>query len=109
MVERALAIEEKSGGPPSEALAVALRAQAFVLVQSGKYEQAEQKARRALEIDEKAAANDVLEVSASLDMLGQILFESGKLVEAEPLIRRELKIDETVLGTGKLGHRVGSQ
>ncbi len=76
----------------------ALTSLADVLVQLGKFPEAEQLCREALVADRKRGPKDAAVLAQTLDSLGQAYFYSGDLAAAEPPLREALKLREQTLG-----------
>ena len=79
-------------------LAQTIRGLGRVLLEQGRYQDAEPLARRALAITEGALGADHPEVATDLDRLGAVYYRQDRLEEAEPLRARALAIREQALG-----------
>ncbi len=78
-------------------LARTIRGLGRVLLEQGRYQDAEPLARRALTITEGALGGDHPEVATDLDRLGAVYFRQDRLEDAEPLRARALAIREQAL------------
>jgi tetratricopeptide (TPR) repeat protein len=92
VLERALAIDEKSFGPEHPNVAIDLNNLARLYDNQGQYAMAEPLHRRALAIREKALGWEHPHVAMSLNNLAALLRATNRLAEAEPLYRRALRI-----------------
>jgi len=82
-----------------EELAASVKeADAALLVEQGKLDDAEPLLRRALKGRESVLGNKHPDTLVSMDSLAKLLKQQGKYHEAEPLFRKALKGRETVLG-----------
>jgi tetratricopeptide (TPR) repeat protein len=103
LLERALAIKEKTLGLDHPSVATGLDNLAGLYYKQGKYAQAEPLCQRALAIDEKALGPNHPGVATDLNNLAESYRLQGKYAQAEPLYQRALAIDEKALGPGHPG------
>ena len=90
MIQRALAIYEKSYGPEHPTVAIRLNNLALLLKATNRPEEAEPMMRRALAIDEKSYEPENPNVARDLNNLARLLQDTNRPEEAEPLMRRAL-------------------
>jgi CHAT domain-containing protein/Tfp pilus assembly protein PilF len=98
LVQRSLAIREKSLGKDHPDVALSLNNLAALYEAQGKYSEAAPLYQRSLAIVEKALGKDHSDVATSLNNLALLYKKQGKYSEAEPLYQRSLAIDEKALG-----------
>jgi len=98
VLDRALAMAEKSFGQEHPDVATALNNLAELLRTTNRFAQAEPLIRRALAIDEKTFGKEHPNIATALNNLALILQATNRLAEAEPLMRRALANDEKSLG-----------
>ena len=98
LVERALAIKEKTLGPDDRDLAVSLNSLGVLYYYQGRYSEAQPLYERALAIQEKAPASDHTDLARFLRNLAILLYDQGRYAEAQPLQERALAIQEKALG-----------
>ena len=96
LLQRALAIYEKSLGPQSAAVAQSLNNLAELYFTKRDYVKAEPLFQRAVEIAEKAMSPH--DFAIMLDNLGQLYKEKRDYLKAEPLYKRGLAINEKAHG-----------
>ena len=102
LLQRALAVDERSFGLNHPNVATCLNNLAALLLDTNRIEEAESLYRRALEIDERSFGADDPKVATCLNNLAQLHQATGRLQEAESLYRRALAIDEQ--GFGAVDH-----
>jgi CHAT domain-containing protein/tetratricopeptide (TPR) repeat protein len=98
LLERALAIKEKTLGPTHPSVAFTLTSLATVTRKSGATEEVRSLFERALEIREKAFGPWHPDVGDTLDRLGEFLADTGDYAAALPIYERVLAINEKVQG-----------
>jgi tetratricopeptide (TPR) repeat protein len=98
LLNRALAISEKSLGSNHSNTATSLNNLADLYVSQGKYAEAEPLFKRAIAISERSLGADHPETAMSLGNLALLFTSQGKHTEAEPLFERALAIHEKALG-----------
>src|SRR5258706_262607 len=98
LLERALAIRERTLGPEHPDTATSLHNLAESLWVANRPSEAEPLIRRELAIDEKSLAPVHPDVAIRLNALARLLRATNRLGEAEPLLRRALSIFEKSLG-----------
>lgn len=98
LLERALAIREKTLGPDSPHVATILNSLAVLYHRQGRYREAEPLFERARAIIEKAQGPDYPELARSLQGLAVLYRRQGREALAEPLFERAQTILEKALG-----------
>ena len=98
LLERALAISEKTLGPEHLSTATTLNALALSLKAVGDLAGARTCYERSLAIIEKALGPEHPDVATSLSNLAELLRGQGNLSDARPLLERALGIDEKIRG-----------
>ena len=98
LIQRILAIVEKSLGKNHPDVATRLNNLAVLYKQQSKYREAEPLYQRSLAIREKVLGKDHPDVAVSLNNLAGLYEEQGKYSEAEALYQRSLAIKEKALG-----------
>ncbi len=94
LIERALAIGEKSCGPEHPNVATYLNNLARLLQETNRLSEAEPLIKRTLAIFEKCYGPEHPKVATALSNLAQFLRATNRLSEAESLMKRALAIDE---------------
>jgi CHAT domain-containing protein/Tfp pilus assembly protein PilF len=97
LVQRALAIQEKVGGPDDLVVASLLNDLAKLYESIGRYSDAESLYRRSLAINEREHGPDH-NVVVVLNNLASTYAAEGRYAEAEPLYKRSLVLCEKVFG-----------
>ncbi len=98
LLERAIAIGEKTLGPEHPDLATRLNNLAQLYQDTGRHAEAEPLYERALAIGEKTLGPEHPTLAAQLNNLASLYHDTGRLAEAEPLYERALAIGEKTLG-----------
>jgi CHAT domain-containing protein/Tfp pilus assembly protein PilF len=98
VMERALAIREKTLGPEDPLVAEALNSLANLHIAKGDYVKAESLVQRALAIREKVLFAEHPDIAVSLTSAAVLYWRTGDYAKAEPLNQRVLAIREKVLG-----------
>jgi tetratricopeptide (TPR) repeat protein len=98
LLERSLAIREKTLGPEHLDLANSLNNLAELYYNQGQYAKAEPLFERALAIREKALGPEHPDVAQSLNDFALVGYNQGQYAKAEPLLQRALVIREKALG-----------
>ena len=98
LLERSLAVRERSLGPTHLEVATNLTDLALLALDQGKYALSESLHRRALEIREQALGPRHAEVAVSVANLAALYYHERKYAQAEPLSRRALEIREEARG-----------
>ena len=98
LLERVIAIREKTLGPEHSHLAISLGNLALVYYATGEYTRAEPLFERALANDEKALGPEHPDVAVSLNNLAGLYWFTGEYARAAPLYERSLAITEKALG-----------
>ena len=98
VLERALAIDEKTLGPENNSAARDVNNLGSVLQDQGDLEGAKKCYQRALAIVEKAFGPESTSVAIAVNNLGLVLRDQGDLVGANECYQRALAIDEEALG-----------
>jgi tetratricopeptide (TPR) repeat protein len=98
LLERALAISEKTLGPEHLSTATTLNNLALSLKVMGDLAGARPCYERSLAIIEKALGPEHPDVATSLSNLAELLRDQGNLSDARPLLERALGIDEKIRG-----------
>ena len=98
LLQRALAIREKTLGPAHPATATSLGNLATLYNNMGAYAKAEPLYQRALAIDEKALGPDHPHTATILKNFAGLYKATGAYAKAEPLYQRALAINEKALG-----------
>ncbi len=98
LLNRALAISEKSLGADHSNTATSLNNLALLFASQGKYAEAEPLFKRAIAISEKSLGADHPDTAMSLSNLALLFASQGKYADAEPLYKRALVIAEKALG-----------
>jgi len=98
LIQRALAIDEKSFGKDHPKVARDLNNLAQLYQATNRLKEAEPLMERALKIVEKSFGKDHPNVAICLNNLALLYQATNRLKEAEPLMERALKIDEKSFG-----------
>jgi CHAT domain-containing protein/Tfp pilus assembly protein PilF len=98
LIQRALAIQEKVGGPDDLEVASLLDDLAGLYEDQGRYAEAAPLYRRSLAIREKVLGPDHPDTAIELNNLANLYLDQGRYTDAEPLLKRSLAIREKVLG-----------
>ena len=98
MLQRALAIQEKTKGADNRSYANALHALANLYANQNRYAEAEPLYKRALETHKSLLGSDHTDTGETLEGLGHVYFHQGRFAEAEPLLQRGLEIFQKNLG-----------
>lgn len=98
LIERALAIGERTLGPDHSDVARSLDNLAITRSRQGRYADAQALLERALAIYERVLGPDDLDVARRLNNIANVHFEQGRYAEAQPLHQRALAIRERALG-----------
>ncbi len=98
ILQRNLALREKSFGPEHEMTASACNALAGLYHDLGRLAEAEKFYRRVLAIDEKEMEPDDATVARDVNNLGLLLLDAGRYAEAETLLLRSRDIRVKVFG-----------
>jgi CHAT domain-containing protein/Tfp pilus assembly protein PilF len=98
LLQRALVIQEKVGGPDDPGVAIFMDDLAGLYEEQGRYPDAEPLYKRSLAIREKVLGADHPQLAVALNNLANLYLHQGRYVDAEPLLKRSLAIREKVLG-----------
>ncbi len=107
LLERALAIREKTLGPDHPGTARSLNNLGAVLQAQGDLEGARTLFERALAINEKVLGPESTHTATALNNLAALLYESGDYQGARSLFERALAINEKVLGPDDIDVAMG--
>jgi tetratricopeptide (TPR) repeat protein len=98
LLQRSLAIYEKTVGPDHPSTSATLHELARLYQAQGRYSEAEPLLQRSLAIYEKTVGPDHPSTSATLHELASLYQAQGRYSEAEPLLKRSLAIYEKTVG-----------
>jgi tetratricopeptide (TPR) repeat protein len=98
LLQRSLAIYEKTVGPDHPDTSATLHELARLYQAQGRYSEAEPLLQRSLAIKEKTVGPDHPDTSATLHVLARLYQAQGRYSEAEPLLQRSLAIYEKTVG-----------